>query len=105
MQLDDRQLNGRDGVAQGDTGVRVGGGIQRDGMHSPLGLLNPGDQLPLVIGLAELHRYSEGLGAHLNRGFDTGQGVPAVNLRLAGSEQIQVGTIEEEDLHHAWVIG
>ena len=70
-------------------------------MHSPLGLLDPGDQLPLIIGLAELHRDSESLRPHLNGGFDAGQGVPAVNLRLSGSEQIQVGTIEEEDLHLA----
>lgn len=51
----------------------------------------------LVVGLEALEGHAEGLGLGFCRGHHVGEGGRAVNLGLAGPEQVQVWAVDEED--------
>ena len=100
MNFHDRHLGGRDGIAQGHTGVRVAGGINHHYIGLPYGILNPRHQLPFIVALAKLNvRTAFGLFAH--RAFDIGQRGGTINLWLPLPQQVEVGAVEEENLHRA----
>ena len=53
MNLDRQRVGALDRVAQRDGGVGIGAGIDDDARAGKPGLLDEGDELALVIGLAE----------------------------------------------------
>ena len=57
------------------------------------GLLDPGDQLAFVIGLAGLDSDPKLRGEGVQAGVDIREGFTPVDLRLAGAEQVQVRSV------------
>ena len=94
-------LNGGDGVAQRDTGVRVRCGIEDDPIKLALGILNPTYQLAFDIRLAKLERRrgAQLAGALANAGLDFRERRAPVLFRLTRPQQVQVRPIEVQDSH------
>src|SRR4029079_19578852 len=86
------------GIEDGDRGRGVTGRIDDDGERSlSASLLDPVDQLALMVGLTELDLELVtgcGLAAEL---FNVLQLRAAIFVRLAGAEQIEVGAVENVD--------
>lgn len=94
-----RNFDARDGVAQGDAGVGIGGGVQNDGVEYPLGLLNPRNQFALHVRLSEVNFRSQLPGPFADGGLDVRQGGPAIDIRLALAEEIEIWPVEKKDFH------
>ena len=99
MNFDGGNTYGRDGIPESHAGVSVGGSVEDDGIDPALGLLNPSHQLPFYIGLTELDLRTQGRRPLPNHPLDVLQRDLAINSRLALAEQIQIRTIENQDLH------
>lgn len=85
-------------VTQRNGGMRVPTGIDDDARDSsPPGLVDPIDQLALVVRLPCLDHRSELRGRRFTAGNDVVQRVSPVELRLALAQQIQVGPVEDQD--------
>src|SRR5207249_7204411 len=98
--LDHRERGVRHGVAQHDRGVREPARID-DRTSRVAVLLEEVDQCALVVRL-EGHEIAPGLTRDLATArLDLLQRRPAVHLRIACAEQVQVRTIYEEELHAA----
>src|SRR5437867_2301492 len=79
-----------------------GAGIEDNAVRGLARLVDPVDELPLVIVLPEIHREIEG-GAGFQAGFlDIRQRLVAIDLRLAQAEQIEVRPVEDQN---RWVAG
>src|SRR5437588_11824571 len=104
MDLDDRHGEGQHRVAQGDRRVRVGPGVNDDGGGGLPRLVEPVDELTLVVRLPAVDIQAEFARESRNRSVDVRQRGRAVNLRLALAEEIEVGAIEDEDWLHAGAI-
>ena len=89
---------GDDGAGVPD-GIRVvgeGGRVEDDVGAAVGGLVQPLDELGLAVGLA--HRASSPRSAaHPRTGAVIGEGRPAVDVRLAGSQPVEVGAVEDQD--------
>ena len=85
MDFDGGYSHRTDGVAEGDAGVGVGGGINDDSVEIVLGLLNPINQFAFRIGLAEVHRRAERVGPAADARLDVGESRLAVNFGFAVS--------------------
>ncbi len=73
-------------------------GIEQHGSGAlGLGLVQPVEQVALMIGLAHLDGETQLLGAVLEHAGDVIQRVAAVDLRLAHAEQVEVGPVEHID--------
>src|SRR5262249_29881825 len=96
MDLDDRQLGGGKRVHERDRGVRVGAGIEDDAVGGLPRLVDPIDKLALVVRLPAVELEAQ-LGGTLEAGLlDVGERLPAVDLRLAQAQEIEIGSIEDE---------
>ena len=97
IDLDDRDRKRRDRVAQRDRAMGIAAGV--DDHRGGLGhrLVEPVDQHALVIGLADVELELVGGGALDQHGVDLGQALGAVNPRLAGSEQVEVGPVQDKN--------
>lgn len=54
MNLDDARIGAADRICKGDRGMAIGTGIQDDRFAGPAGVLNPGDEIALLVRLAEM---------------------------------------------------
>lgn len=85
------------GIADSDTGVRVGPGIDDDVIDSFLAcLVYAIDQSAFVIALKRTAPSAMPLRKRFELLIDVGQGLPPVHLWLAGTEQVQVGAMQNE---------
>src|SRR6202522_3680402 len=80
----------------------VGGGVEDDAGGLGLArLLNPIDEVALAVRLAELDREPVPARRLAAQRLDIRQGCAAVFLRLAGTEQVQVGAVDHvDDVRH-----
>lgn len=99
VDFDGRDGSGGDGIPQGDARMSISGGVQDDSREPRLGLLNPSDQLTLVVGLAKVDLNPQAHGTLPHHRLDLGKGATAVNPWFALSEQVQVRPVEEQDFH------
>src|SRR5271163_2771388 len=101
VHLDDRRLYDAERVKNCNRRVAISSWIDDQSRHS-LGacLLNPADDLALVIGLAKFHFQPVTLRRRAAKLFDVGERRAAVNLRLARAEQIEIGSVE--DVNGLW---
>lgn len=76
-----------------DGRVSIGRRIENEGSAFPPGLLDPADQLPFGIGLPQVQ--PDLSGQLFQAGMNVSQRVPAVNLGLAGAEQIEIRAAED----------
>src|SRR5512141_452406 len=95
-------LNGRQaavvqGVPDGHAGVRVRRGVDHDPVEAPLRRLEPLDDLALVVRLEEGDRRALRPGRRRHLFADVGKCFPPVDGRLALPENVQVGTVDEQD--------
>ena len=58
-----------------------------------LALLNPTDQFPLQIRLAELHFNPQLPGPHPHAGLDVRQRRPPIHVRFTLAKQVQIGAV------------
>jgi hypothetical protein len=94
VHFDHRNLQHQQRVEDGDRGRGVAGRIDgKPGRFTCQRFLNPVDQFAFDIGLAEHHVDSEALGGLVAKLLDVGQRRGAVFLRLARSEQVQIGSV------------
>ncbi len=101
VHLGERNLHREQGVAQGDARVREAGGVEDDEGHVPgRGLVDELDQLRLRVALVG-GEVVAGLGGQLAHPFvDLVERDLAVQARLAQAEQVQVRTIQQQDVRH-----
>ena len=100
MHFDGRQSDRHDGIAQDDTGVRVAGGVEDDGVRPVVAGLNRLHQLALVVRLGEPKLHLEPIGFLGQQPLDVAQGVTAVDVRLADAQQVEIGPVYDGDLRH-----
>lgn len=87
------------GVTQSNAGVGVSCGIKHYRVEFAFGVLNPSDQLAFEVSLAEIDIYIQFLGTRPDLCLDVSQGHRSVNFWFALTEQVEVGTIEEQGSH------
>src|SRR5512141_2738334 len=100
VHLDGRQAAVEQGVPDSHAGVRVCRGIDHNPVEAPLRCLEPLDDLALVVRLEEGDRRALRPGRCHHRFADVGQRFPSVEGRLALPENVQVGTVDEQDPEH-----
>ena len=99
VHLDQRRGALGDGVAQGVRVVRERGRVQHDGHAAVGGLVQPADQLGLVVGLADLDVQAEAARpASRHSAARSSNVVRAVDVRLAGAQPAEVRPVQDEHL-------
>src|SRR6516225_7252978 len=97
VNFDDRLLDRLQRVEKSDRGVAVGAGIDHDAGKAGARFLYPVDQLTFMIALPAIGLQPQLAGMSAAGCLDIRQRVMAIDLRLAGSQQIEVGAVEDED--------
>src|SRR6185312_17479546 len=97
MHLDNRQVGGLERVVHRDRGVRQSAGVENDPIRSLARLLDPVDELALVIGLAEIDGEVERRGPRDAALLDIGQRIVAVSRRFPHAEQVEVRAVKYKD--------
>ena len=102
MHFDKRNIDRGERVGQCHAGVRVRGGVDDDEIGGILsGSLDAVYQLTFVIALEKSTACAMLLCHLLQAGIDVCEGLPAINSRLTGAEQVEVRTIQNQNiLHH-----
>ena len=95
MNLDAGQAHRRDGVANGVAVMRVRAGIHDDRVTVLTGRMDAVDERALGVGLEYRAVHAEPLAFLDDLGIDGGEGVRAVDARLAHARQIEVGSVDE----------
>ena len=98
MHLEDRKIAGLERVENGDRGVGIGAGIYDEAGDGRTRLVNPVDELVLSIALAPVEREVELAGDGAATRLDIRERRPALDLRLPQSQQIEIGTVEDQNL-------
>ena len=97
VDLDHRPVEGLERVKDGDGGMGEGGRIDDDARGGVPRLVDPVDQLALVVGLPEVDDQPVRGGGRDAQCLDVGEGGGAVDLRLSLAEEVEVGSVEHED--------
>ena len=99
MHLHRRERHGLERVENGDARVRIRRGIDDDAVHPSESGLDGIDDRALVVGLEKL-----ALRAILPAGLadirlERGKVTLSVKLRFPHAEKVQIGAVDDEDLH------
>lgn len=97
MQLDERDTDAEQRIADSDGGVRVGARVDDDTVDTAARGLDTVDDCALVIRLEGLEGCAERGGVSFAGGFHVGEGRAAVDVGFAGPEEVEVGAVDEED--------
>ena len=97
MQLDKGDINREERIPDGDRCVREGARVDDDGVGVIAGGLDAVDDGAFVVGLEGGEGGAEGGGVGFAAAFDIGEGGGAVGGGFAGAEEVEVGTVDEED--------
>ena len=98
------QTGSLDGVVKRNRGVGEGPWVEdsADGFallaKLPIGM-NLVDQLTLVVALHKIHFQAQGLRGDSAQSFDIGQTGVAVLFGFTGAQEIEIGAVENENLH------
>ena len=98
------QTGSLDGVVQGNGGVGEGAWVEDSAngfallAKLPIGV-NLVDQLTLVVALHKIHFQAQGLRGGSAQSFDIGQTGVAVLFGFTGAQEIEIGAVENENLH------
>ena len=88
----------RQRIAQRHTGMCVGCRVDDDCPHALIaGGMNALDQSTFVIALKRFQFDAGTLGHPGQCHIDVGEGNPAIVLRLTGTQQVQIGTVQDQD--------
>src|ERR1700683_80851 len=98
VHLDDRCLHGEECVKNRDGRCGEPGGIEdQPGSFFRPGLLNPVDDLTLVIGLPELDGETEALRRGAAKVLHVGERGAPIDFWLTRTEQIEIWSVENKD--------
>src|SRR5215470_576395 len=98
VDLHDRKGDGGDGVTQSQGVVGEGAGIHDDGPEAfACRTLHPVDELALVIRLPAHYLHSATARVALNLAVDLGEGGAPIHRGFARAQEIQIGSMEDED--------
>src|SRR5438093_9296523 len=97
MDFDDRHLASKQHIEQGDRTMAISCRVDDDARHSATRLLDAVDQLAFMVGLLEVNAEPKLLSVLSAGVFDIAQGVGPINGRLARAQQIEIGSVEDED--------
>lgn len=75
----------------------IAGGIDQHSVMRFLCLVNPADQLALAIALSKINGQVQLCSHSAAQRLDVGEGVVAVDLRLARAQQVEIGAVENEN--------
>ena len=101
MHLDERNRDRRESIAKRDARVRQRAGIDHDECGTvAAGRVQAIDQRAFGVRLERDEIMARSLRDRGKIGVDLGQCRAAVNLRLAAAEQVEVRSVEDEDLGH-----
>ena len=107
----DVDLNGGDGdglegVEDRHARMRVGGRVDDDAVDLAISFLNLVDDAALVVGLEDLDLVKTLRGACLLADLDqTAVVIAAVDARLANTEHVEVGAVDDECFHGCFLCG
>ena len=105
MDIREMHFNGRDTragnrIPESHTRMRVGSRVEDDHIRLAPGLLNPSHQFAFQICLPEIDRCSL-LACHLaDHLLDVRQRGPAIDFRFTLSEQVEIRSIQDEQVHN-----
>jgi len=94
MHFNKGQLHGSQGIAQGDTGMGIGGRINQNGVKRSPCCLNRIDQPPLAVGLQKGKRTPKFRCQLLQSGIYLLQCEKTVYLRLPLPQQVQIWPVQ-----------
>ena len=97
MYLDDGGCDGTDGIVEGDAGVGVGSGIEDDAVGGEAVGVEAVDEVTLMVALVVVELYVGVLLAELLEVVF--EGAVAIDIGLAATEEVEVGTVEEKEAH------
>jgi 3-hydroxyacyl-CoA dehydrogenase len=86
MDLNDRQGNGRERIAQRHARMRESGGVDQDPAEAAHGFLNPINEFAFMIRLKACDLDVEFLGAGRKVSVDLSEGLVSIDLRLTLTE-------------------
>ena len=99
MDLHRRKGHGLQRIQNGDAGVGIGGGVDDDAVEYPVSSLDRVHDGPLVVGLETLDLHPGLLRACLQEVQQGGIVLLPVDLRFPQAQQIQIGPVDDEQLH------
>lgn len=94
--LDRGQGDGEQGVAEGDAGVPVAGGVDDDAVAVVARGVEMLDEGAFVVALGAAQGDAVGSGGAGEGGFEVGEGAVAVQRGLSLTEQVEVGAVEQQ---------
>jgi hypothetical protein len=97
VDLDGGKADGGDGVAERDRRMRVRAGVEENGVEPAGGLVDPLDELALVVRLARVDLDAELRAEAAERRVDLRERRTAVDIRLTRPEEVEVGPMKDED--------
>lgn len=97
MQLDKRDTNTEEGIADSNGGMRVSTRVDDDAVDVAAGSLDAVDDCAFVVGLEGVEGATVLGGDGAAVVFDVGEGGVAVDVWLAGAEEVEVRAVDEED--------
>lgn len=106
MDFDGRDGDGLEGIEDRHTRVRVGCRVDDDAVDLAIGLLDFVDDAALVVGLEDLDLVKALCCACLLADLDQAiVVVTAVDARLANTEHVEVGAVDDECFHGCFLCG
>jgi len=100
MYFYERQIHGEQSIAQCNTRMRECAGVQDNEIAGAAGLLNPVHEFGFRIALERGKAMAKVGGLAGQSLLDLGQRHIAVDTRFPRAEQVQVRTINEQDMRH-----
>ena len=101
VDLDARDIDSGEGIAQRDTGMRERGGVDNNELGAiSLCLMHRLDQLLLAVALQTGDFGAGALRLGLQAMVDFIKSFRAIDFRLASAEQIQIWAVQYEDCRH-----
>ena len=88
-----------EGVQQGDAGMGIGAGIDDDAVLLSVSLLDGVHQVPFMVGLVQGDAGAQFLRVGFDEAAKIGIGCFAVDFRFPDTEHVQVGAVDDKDVH------
>lgn len=102
MHLDKRDPHRGERVAQSDAGMSECTGIAQDDRGAVVtGMMDAPDQFVLGIGLEPDKLMPGRMGPLGQLLVDVGQGLVTVEIRFTGTEQVEIGSVQDQNFSHA----
>ncbi len=98
MHFDNRHVEQLQRVVNGDRRMRIGGGIDDKPGKAFARLLDDGDQLALVVALAEIDGHAKLARQLFTFKGDSAQVLESINVRFPHAEHVQVRSVQNKNI-------